>query len=196
MDELTHIFDSLVRKHGERLYWHVRGIVGSHDVAADVVQETYLKAWKALPSFRGDADMFTWLWRIATNEALNFVRRERLRSFFSLDAVFAGSGVSHATNSGARSATGYATGYGANLAFNLSGDPADDPYFNGTQAQLKLERALRRLPPKQRSVFVMRYYEELPYEKIAQITGTSVGALKASYHLAQEKIKLYIEQDV
>lgn len=136
--------------------------------------------------------MFTWLWRIATNEALNFVRRERLRSFLSLDAVFAGSGSSHATNSSARSAAGYATGYGANLA----SDPADDPYFNGTQAQLKLERALRRLPPKQRSVFVMRYYEELPYEKIAQITGTSEGALKASYHLAQEKIKLYIEQDV
>lgn len=192
MDDFCQIFESLVKKHGQRLFWHVRGIVGSHDAAADVVQETYLKAWKALPSFRSDADMFTWLWRIATNEALNFVRRERLRSFLSLDAVFAGSGSSHATNSSARSAAGYATGYGANLA----SDPADDPYFNGTQAQLKLERALRRLPPKQRSVFVMRYYEELPYEKIAQITGTSEGALKASYHLAQEKIKLYIEQDV
>lgn len=164
MDDCRNIFEELVKRYGERLFWHVRGMVGSQEAASDIVQDTYLKAWKALSGFRGESDMFTWLWRIATNEAVNFLKREKIRSFLSLDAV--------------------------------SSDPADDPWFNGSEAQLKLERALRKLPPKQRSVFVMRYYEELPYESMSRITGTSQGALKASYHLAREKIKLYIEQDV
>ncbi len=157
------IFNGLVRDYSERLYWHIRGIVGSHEDADDLVQESFMKAWQGLPSFRGESSEFTWLWRIATNEALNFLRRQRLRSFLSL------------TEPDVREAMA-------------------DPWFNGDEAQSKLAGALSKLPSKQRLVFSMRYWEELPYEQIAAITGTSVGALKASYHIAFEKIKAFLSE--
>ena len=154
-------FNSLVEQYSEQLYWHIRGIVGSHEDADDLLQETFVKVWRALPDFRGESAVSTWLWRIATNEALGFLRKKRVRAalqFQSLDAL------------------------AERTIYN-------DPWFNGDEAERKLAKAIAKLPDKQKAVFCMRYYEDLPYEEIAAVTGTSVGALKASYHIAQEKIR-------
>ena len=155
-------FNKIVREESEKLYWHLRRMVSSHEDADDLLQEVFIKVWAALPSFRGDSSMSTWVWRIATNEALNFLRREKVRAalrFTSIDA-------------------------------ETERKILADPYFNGTEAERRLSCAVSRLPEKQRQVFVMRYWDDLSYEEISAITGTSVGALKASYHLAQEKIRL------
>lgn len=164
MQEQEKFFNQLVEKYSEPLYWHVREMVGSHDDTNDLLQEIFIKVWKALPSFRGDSDPFTWLWRIATNETISHLRKARVRaalSFSRLDAE----------------------------AERVS-DP--NPDFDGNAAMAKLRKAIAGLPDKQRLVFSMRYWEELSYEQISEITGTSVGALKASYHLAYEKIKAYL----
>lgn len=164
MQEQEKYFNDLVGKYSEPLYWHVRAMVGSHEDTDDLLQEIFVKVWKALPSFRGDSDVFTWLWRIATNEALSHLRKARVRaalSFSRLDAE----------------------------AERVS-DP--DPCFDGDAAMIALRKAIAALPDKQRIVFTMRYYEELSYEQISQITGTSVGALKASYHIAYEKVKQHL----
>ncbi len=162
MAELESIFNRIVKEYSERLYWHVRRMVGSHEDADDLLQEIFLKIWTALPSFRGEAQLYTWVWRIATNETLNHLRKEKVRAalrFASADEL---------------------------VAQKIEGDP----YFNGTAAQRELWKSVARLPEKQRQVFVMRWWDELSYEEISAITGTSVGALKASYHIAQKKIKL------
>ena len=151
------IFNGLVRDYSEQLYWHVRYIVGDHEDADDVMQDVFLKAWKALPGFRGESSAYTWLWRIATNEALNFLRKRKFRSLV--------------------------------LPFVEASSVSSDPYFDGNAAQAELRKAIDSLPPKQRSVFCMRYFEEIPYSEMAGMTGTSEGALKASYHIAEEKIK-------
>ena len=154
-------FNEIVRNYSERLYWHVRRFVCSHEDTDDLLQEIFIKIWAALPSFRGEAQLFTWLYRIATNETLNYLRKQKVRAslrFQSLDA-------------------------------EMERRIDEDPYFNGTEAQRLLTKAIARLPEKQRIVFSLRYYEEMKYEDIAAITGTSVGALKASYHIAYEKIK-------
>lgn len=154
-------FNSLVEQYSEQLYWHIRGIVGSHEDADDLLQETFVKVWRALSDFRGESAVSTWLWRIATNEALGFLRKKKVRAalqFQSLDAL-------------------------AERTID------NDPWFNGDEAERKLAKAIAKLPDKQKAVFCMRYYEDLPYEEIAAVTGTSVGALKASYHIAQEKIR-------
>ena len=159
---MEELFNKIVRDESEKLYWHLRRMVSSHEDADDLLQEVFLKVWTALPSFRGGSSVSTWVWRIATNEALNFLRREKVRAalrFTSIDA-------------------------------ELERKVLADPYFNGTEAERNLSRAVARLPEKQRQVFIMRYWDDLPYEEISAITGTSVGALKASYHLAQEKIRL------
>ncbi|MBQ8022211.1 MAG: RNA polymerase sigma factor [Bacteroidales bacterium] len=154
-------FNEIVRNYSERLYWHVRRFVCSHEDADDLVQEIFIKIWGALPTFRGDAQLFTWLYRIATNETLNFLRKQKVRAslrFQSLDD-------------------------------ELERKIDEDPYFNGTEAQRLLSKAILKLPDKQRVVFSLRYYEDMKYEDISEITGTSVGALKASYHIAYEKLK-------
>jgi RNA polymerase sigma-70 factor (ECF subfamily) len=162
MEELEQVFNGIVKQYSERLYWHVRRMVGSHEDADDLLQEIFLKIWTALPSFRGEAQLYTWVWRIATNETLNFLRKEKVRAllrFSSADELAAQRVMA-------------------------------DPYFNGTDAEREMAKAVARLPEKQRQVFIMRWWDELSYEEISAITGTSVGALKASYHIAQEKIKL------
>lgn len=167
MPEQEKYFNDLVKQYSEPLYWHVRAMVGSHEDADDLMQEIFIKAWKALPSFRGDSEPFTWLWRIATNETISRLRKARVRaalSFSRLDAE----------------------------AERIS-DP--DPYFDGDAALRSLRKALMKLPDKQRTVFAMRYYEELSYEQISEITGTSVGALKASYHIAYEKVKSFLNEN-
>lgn len=154
-------FNEIVRNYSERLYWHVRRFVCSHEDTDDLLQDIFIKIWAALPSFRGEAQLFTWLYRIATNETLNFLRKQKVRAslrFQSLDA-------------------------------ELERRIDEDPYFNGSEAQRLLSKAIAKLPEKQRIVFSLRYYEDMSYENISEITGTSVGALKASYHIAYEKLK-------
>lgn len=158
--ETTDLFNKIVKDYSERLYWHVRDMVGSHDDANDLLQEIFIKIWTALPSFRGDAQLFTWAHRIATNETLNFLRKQKIRSVLSFEKI-----------SGAEERI------------------ADDPYFNGGEAERLLVNAMNKLPPKQRAVFSMRYYDDMKYEDIAQIMNCSVGSLKASYHIAYLKIK-------
>jgi RNA polymerase sigma-70 factor (ECF subfamily) len=156
-------FNQIVSDYSEKIYWHVRPMVESHEDADDLVQEIYIKIWKSLDSFRGDSDIYTWIYRIATNETLNFLRKKKVRAFLNFRAA----------------------------EEEALGKVASDPYFNGTAAENALRREILRLPEKQRIVFSMRYYEEMPYEKMAEILGTSEGALKASYHIASEKIRKY-----
>ena len=162
MESPEQVFNGIVKQYSERLYWHVRRMVGSHEDADDLLQEIFLKIWTALPSFRGEAQLYTWVWRIATNETLNFLRKEKVRALLRFSSA-------------------------DELAAQRV---AADPYFNGTDAEREMAKAVARLPEKQRQVFIMRWWDELSYEEISAITGTSVGALKASYHIAQEKIKL------
>lgn len=159
-------FNLIVKAYSERLYWHVRKMVASHDDANDIIQNTFLKAWDALPEFREESRLFTWLYRIATNESLTFLKRKKTRAFLSL------------------------TDYSKQLENKLE----SDPYFNGDATQKALHKAILKLPDKQRAVFNMRYFEEMKYEEISEITGTSVGALKASYHHAFQKIQHTMEE--
>ena len=164
MENLEETFKQIVSEYSEQLYWHVRGIVDDHDDTDDLLQDIFMKIWRALPGFRGESGLFTWVWRIATNEALNWLRREKVRAALRFSSA------------------------DDEMVRRISGDP----YFNGTDAQRELAKAVARLPEKQRQVFIMRWWDELPYEDIADITGTSVGALKASYHIAQEKVKQFL----
>jgi RNA polymerase sigma-70 factor (ECF subfamily) len=159
-------FSELVNRYQERLYWHIRRIVIDHDDADDVLQNTFIKAFKNLDRFREDSQLYTWLYRVATNEALTFLKKQRKNIFVSLDDV------SHA----------------------LSSKLEADPELSGDAIQLKLQQAILSLPTKQRVVFNMKYFDEMKYEEIAEVTGTSVGALKASYHHAVKKIEVFVKQ--
>ncbi len=162
-------FNQLVRKYQQKIYWHIRKMVIDHDDADDLTQETFIKAWQALETFRGDAQLFTWLYRIATNECLNFLNKKRRRFFMSINDV-----------------------EGELLEkLETAAGQADYP-MGGDEIQLKLQKALLTLPEKQRLVFNMKYFDDLKYEDIAEITGTSVGALKASYHHAVTKIEKFL----
>ena len=136
-------------------------MVNSHEDADDLLQDIFLKVWTALPSYRGEAQFGTWVWRIATNETLNFLRREKVRAAIRLSSIDA----------------------------EMERRIMADPFFDGTAAEREFAKAVARLPEKQRQVFIMRWWDELPYEEISAITGTTVGALKASYHLAREKVE-------
>lgn len=161
-------FSVVVRTYQERLYWHIRKMVLSHDDANDVLQNTFLKAWNAIEGFRGDSQMSTWLYRIATNETLTFLSSKKTRNQFSIDEV--------------------ETSFLQNLHA--------DNYFNGNEIQLKLQEAIITLPEKQRLVFNMKYFDDITYDQMEAILGTSVGALKASYHHAVKKIeKFFTEND-
>ena len=159
-------FNLIVGKYSERLYWHIRKIVASHEDANDLLQNTFIKAWDGLPEFREESKLFTWLYRIATNEVLTFLKRKKVRSFLSL------------------------TDYSKQLENILE----SDVYFNGDATQKALHKAILKLPKKQRLVFNMRYFDELKYEEISEILGTSVGALKASYHHATQKIRESLQE--
>lgn len=152
-------FDTLMRTYGEKMYWQIRKLVISHDDAADVLQNSFLKAWKNIDHFRGDAKLSTWLCKIAINESIDFLKRQRTRMNIQ------GEDDSYLTD-------------------NLE----SDPYFDGDEVKQRLLKAVAALPEKQRLVFNMRYFDEMKYEKISEILGTSVGALKASYHHAVKKV--------
>ena len=159
-------FNLIVRKYQEKLYWHIRKILINHQDTDDTLQNTFIKVWTGLDNFREDSSLFTWLYRIATNEALSFMAGRRRR--FMLPLV--------------------------NVESQLSKTLENDVYFNGDELQLKLQKALLTLPEKQRIVFNMKYFDEMKYEEMAEILETSVGALKASFHHAVKKIEKYITE--
>nr|WP_233150270.1 RNA polymerase sigma factor [Pontibacter sp. BT310] len=160
-------FNQLVRKYQQKIYWHIRKMVIDHEDADDLTQEVFLKVWKNLENFRQDAQLYTWLYRIATNECLTFLSSKKRKFFLPINDVAAELAEKIDTS------------------VNISGD----------EIQLKLQKALLKLPDKQRLVFNMKYYDDLKYEEISEILGTSVGALKASYHLAVKKIEEFLKQD-
>jgi len=153
-------FNEIVRKYSEQLYWHIRKMVVIHDDADDILQNTLIKAWQGLPSFREDAKLFTWLYRIATNESISFLKKKRIISSLSL------------------------SDYDTKLQNSIAADDS----FNGDALQMALHQAIASLPPKQKAVFNLRYFDEMKYEEISEILDTSVGALKASYHHAYNKV--------
>ena len=159
-------FTLIMEKYQRKLYWHVRHIVLSHEDADDVLQNTFIKVWNNLGTFRGGSSLFTWLYRIATNEALSFLKKKKRNSVLPW------------------------SGYEKQLEETLE----SDAYFSGDAIAEKLQKALLQLPEKQRLVFNMKYYENLKYEDMSEILGTSVGALKASYHHAVKKIGQFLTQ--
>lgn len=158
-------FNLLVDEYQERLYWHIRRIVIDHQDADDVLQNTLVKVWKNLEQFRAESGLFTWLFRIATNESLSLIKDRK----------------KHLHSSGDQE-----------LENRLSENLETDPWFDGDEIQLKLQKAILSLPEKQRLVFNLKYYEEMKYEDMSETLATSVGALKASYHHAVKKIEKYM----
>ena len=157
-------FNLLLKKYQQKLYWHIRRMVINHDDADDIVQDTFVKIWKNLPGFRSDAQLYTWMYRIATNECITFLNKKKQKNNIPLDDV----------------------------AYELADTLADSTYFNGDKAQLKLQQAILTLPEKQRLVFNMKYFDDMKYEEMSDVLGTSVGALKASFHLAVKKIESFL----
>lgn len=157
-------FEIAVRSFTPRIYWQIRRLVLSHDDANDIMQDTFIKAWTSLDNFRGESSLFTWIYRIAVNESLSFLRRKK--ESLSLDSPDAD---------------------GINKL-------AADEYFDGDELQFRLTKAIATLPEKQRLVFNMRYFDEMKYEEMSRILGTSVGALKASYHIATKKIMAILDE--
>ncbi|UEG51966.1 sigma-70 family RNA polymerase sigma factor [Mucilaginibacter daejeonensis] len=157
-------FNLLLKKYQQKIYWHVRRMVIDHDDADDLVQDIFIKVWKNLPGFRNDAQLYTWMYRIATNECITFLNKKKQKNNIPLDDV----------------------------SYELAESLADSTYLSGDKVQLKLQQALLTLPDKQRLVFNMKYYDDLKYEEMSEILGTSVGALKASFHLAVKKIEAYL----
>ncbi|MBP5637619.1 MAG: RNA polymerase sigma factor [Bacteroidales bacterium] len=159
------LFNRIVKEYSERIWWTARRFVNSHEDADDLTQDIFLKIWTALPSFRGEAQLFTWVYRIAVNEAMDRLRREKVRAalrFATLDA-------------------------------EMEKRIDNDPWFDGTPAQRALSKAVAALPEKQRQVFILRYYDEMPYEEMAKVLDSSVGSLKASYHFAREKVEAVLK---
>ena len=163
-------FSILVGQYSEMLYWKIRRIVMFHDDADDVLQNTLMKAWKSLDSFRGDSKLTTWLCRIAINESLDFIRHKQALVIVSSDSTTDNVGVS------------------------IHEKLMADEYFDGDSAEALLQEAISQLPDVQRTVFLMRYYDEMKYSEISSILNTSEGALKASYHIAVTKIMEYFEK--
>jgi len=165
-DTKNFAFNIIVRKHQEKLYWHIRKLVVHHDDADDILQNTFIKVWNGLENFREASKLYTWLYRIATNETLTFLKQKKRRYFLSFND------------------------YENQLDDTLAGDA----HFNGDEIQRKLHMAIAKLPEKQRVVFNLKYFEEMKYDDMAEVLSTSVGALKASYHHAVKKIEKYIKE--
>lgn len=158
-------FNRLVKIYQERLYWHIRKILLNHEDTDDVLQNTFIKVWKSIDGFREESSLYTWLYRIATNESITFLNAKKRRSLLPLNDV---------------------SDY---LMENLT----SDPWFEGDKLQMKLQQAILQLPEKQRLVFNMKYFDEMKYEEMSKILDTSVGALKASYHHAAKKVEEFIK---
>ena len=162
----NYAFNLLVRKYQEKVYWHVRKMVIDHEDSDDLVQEIFVKVWHNLAKFQGASQLYTWIYRIATNECLNFLKKKKRRYFVPIDIVP-----------------------------ELSNMMDNSPHVSGDEIQMKLQKALLKLPDKQRLVFNMKYFDDMKYDEISKITGTSVGGLKASYHIAVKKIEEMMTED-
>lgn len=160
-------FRLLIEKYQKRIYWHIRKMVIDHDDADDLTQETFVKVWHHLENFRSDAQLYTWIYKIATNECLGFLNKKRRRYFLPIH----------------------------NVERDLERKLTTSDLIKGDEIQIKLQKAILKLPEKQRLVFNMKYFDEMKYEDMSEILGTSVGALKASYHLAVKKIEEYLQAD-
>ncbi|MBT8185949.1 MAG: RNA polymerase sigma factor [Eudoraea sp.] len=166
-DSQSRAFEVLINTYKERLYWHIRRIVLDHDDADDVLQNTFIKVFRNIDGFKGDSKLYSWMYRIGTNEALSFLKAKTRKLGVSNDELQ------------------------QRLADNLQADV----YFEGDEIQLKLQKAIALLPEKQKLVFNMKYFDELKYEEISDILETSVGGLKASYHLAVKKIESFLKEE-
>ena len=160
-------FNEVIKIYTEPLYWQIRKMVIDHDDANDVLQNTFIKAWSSIENFRGDATLSTWLYKIAINESITFINKEKQRNNVSLDD---------------------------DDSF-LINSLASDEWFDGDDLRLELQKAINSLPEKQRLIFNMRYFDDMKYEDMSEILGTTVGALKASYHHAVKKIEKFFECD-
>ncbi len=168
LDEKTrhYAFNLLVNQFQQRLYWHIRRILLDHDDTNDVIQNVFIKVWKNFENFRQDSQLYTWLYRIATNESLTFLKQKKRRAFVSFSDV----------------------------EYEMADSLNNDPLFTGDKIQLKLQQAILKLPPQQRIVFNMKYFDAMKYEEISEILGVTVGALKATYHHAVKKISKYVSE--
>ncbi|MEN7550252.1 RNA polymerase sigma factor [Rapidithrix thailandica] len=165
-DTQHYAFHLLVKKYQEKVYWHIRKMVISHEDADDLTQEVFIKVWEKLNTFRQQSQLYTWIYRIATNECLNFLTKKRKRFFLPIH----------------------------DIASELAEKLEQNAYLSGDEVQLKLRKALLKLPDKQRLVFNMKYFDDMSYQDMSEILGTSVGALKASYHHAVKKIEEYLKK--
>jgi len=161
------VFKIIIKKYQSQLYRHIRKMVIDHDDTNDILQNTLIKAWKGLKTFNRNSQLYTWLYRIATNETLNFLNNKKRKNTIPL----------------------------SKQDYDLSQKLESDPWFDGDEAQKKLQKAILSLPDKQRLVFNLRYFDEIPYEEMSKILETSEGALKASYHHAVKKIENYLNND-
>ena len=157
-------FTAIVKKYQEKLYWHIRRMVISHDDANDVLQNVFIRVWKGLENFREDSQLYTWLYKIGTNECLTFLEQQKRKQAVSFDKV----------------------------ELELSNKIKADGHFDANKLEWKLQLAIQHLPEKQRIVFNLRYFDEMPYEEMSRVLETSEGALKASYHHAVKKIEEFI----
>lgn len=159
-------FNQILGKYQKRIYWHIRKMVIDHDDTDDILQNTFIKAWKNLEGFREDAQLYTWLYRIATNECLTFLNKKKNNNTISINEV----------------------------EYGLHEKVDSEKNYTGEQIQRKLQKAILTLPEKQRLVFNMKYFDAMKYEEMSVVLNTSVGALKASYHHAVKKIEAYIKE--
>jgi len=160
-------YTRIVRKYQERLYWHIRRMVINHEDANDVLQNVFIKIWTYLENFREESNLYTWMYRIATNETLTFLEKEKKRSSLSFSDHESG----------------------------LSNKLQAEKGFDANKLEWRLQQAIQALPEKQRAVFLLRYYDEMPYEEMSKVLETSTGALKASYHHAVKKVEEFLKQD-
>ncbi len=167
LDTQSKAFEVLIDTYKQRLYWHIRRIVLNHDDADDVLQNTFIKVFRNITGFKGESKLYSWMYRIATNEALAFLKNRSKKQ-----------GISD-----------------TELQNQMLGNLEADVYFEGDEIELKLQKAIATLPEKQKLVFNMKYFQELKYVEISEILETSIGGLKASYHLATKKIEAYLKDD-
>lgn len=163
----SYAFNLLVRQYQQKIYWAVRRLIIDHDDANDVVQNVWIKVWQNLAQFKGESQLYTWIYRIAANEALGFLKKKKTKFFLPIH----------------------------NVEAELINKIDQNVGFDGDALEKKLQKAILSLPEKQRLVFQMRYYDEMPYEEMSKVVNTSVGALKASYHIAAKKIADYIKTE-
>jgi len=164
---VIHAFNLIVELYKERLYYHIRRILIDHNDSDDVLQNTFVKIWKGLPGFREESLLYTWIYRIATNEALNFLKQKRKRYFLLI----------------------------SNVEKQLSETLVSDVYFSGDELQIKLQKAVLTLPEKQRIIFNMKYFDAMKYDEISGILGITVGGIKASFYHAVKKIEKYLSEN-